>query len=73
MIVTGTQQCGVRKTWLAEIWDRLSTPHWLCVTEPKPVKPVGEASRAGKLPQSPVAVAMCISSSVNNQQNTRRV
>ena len=25
MIATGTRQCGVRKTWLAEIWDRLST------------------------------------------------
>ena len=56
--------CGKRGESLQE------TKFRRCVTEPEPV---GEASCAGKLPQSSVAVAMCrcIRASVNNQQNTR--
>lgn len=45
MIATGTRQSGVRKRG----WQRSGTDFQRCVTEPEPV---GEASRAGKLPQS---------------------
>lgn len=52
--------CGKRGESLEE------TKFRRCVTEPEAV---GEASCAGKLPQSPVAVAMCIS--FECQQSTK--
>ena len=51
--------CGKR-------WQRSGTDFHAASREPEPV---GEASRAGKLPQSPVAVAMCIS--FERQQSTK--